>query len=315
VSAAKVERLLNLSAALLAAERPLTAAEIRRRVPGYPEELASFRRAFERDKDDLRQMGIPLRLLPVESEGVWTEGYRIPPEEYALRDPGLEADELAALHFAAHAVRLEGVSSAEALQTLAGERFGDLDDAAGPVGDEPLARVPVDERLMRLFAALVDRHPVCFTYNDVERVVEPHRLDYQRGRWYLSGHDRQRGEARSFRVERIAGDVDVLVADTFVPPAQPHPGVVLRSWQLGTAEPLWADVAIDADQALSARRHLGEDAVVGTDATGRTLFRVEVRNVEAFRGLVLTFLDHAEVLGPPELRADLIAWLNAMVGA
>ena len=57
MSAAKVERLLNLSAALLAAERPLTAAEIRRRVPGYPEERASFRRTFERDKDDLRELG------------------------------------------------------------------------------------------------------------------------------------------------------------------------------------------------------------------------------------------------------------------
>lgn len=315
MSAAKVERLLNLSAALLAAERPLTASEIRRRVPGYPEDLGSFRRTFERDKDDLRQMGIPLKLMEMEFEGRWTEGYRIPPEDYALRDPGLEADELAALHFAAHAVRLEGVSSAEALQTLAGERFGAIEEEARVIeaaGDEPLARVPVDERLMRLFGALVDRHPVTFGYNGTNRTIEPHRLDYQRGRWYLSGHDRQRGEARSFRVERIEGDVAVLVAETFVAPAQPHPGVVLRSWQLGSVEPVWAEVAVDADQALSARRHLGEESVVGTDDEGRTLFRVEVRNVEAFRGLVLTFLDHAEVLGPPALRDDVVRWLEAL---
>ena len=56
MSAAKVERLLNLSAALLAAERPLSAQDIARRVPGYPEDQASFRRAFERDKDDLRHL-------------------------------------------------------------------------------------------------------------------------------------------------------------------------------------------------------------------------------------------------------------------
>lgn len=318
MSAAKVERLLNLSAALLAAERPLTANEIRRRVPGYPEDAASFRRAFERDKDDLRQMGIPLRLLPVEADGAWTEGYRIPPDEYALRDPGLEADELAALHFAVHAVRLEGVSSAEALQTLAGERFAQLDaldateEAAG-ADDQPLARVPVDARLMQLFSALVDRHPVTFSYNDTVRTIEPHRLDYQRGRWYLSGHDRQREQARSFRVERIQGSLQVATAESFVPPTQPHPGVVLRSWQLGQEPALWAEVAVDADQAMSARRHLGDDAVVGTDAAGRVLFKVEVRNREAFRGLVLTFLDHAEVLGPPELRQDTIAWLEALV--
>jgi len=309
LSATKVERLLNLSAALLAAERPLTAGEIRRRVPGYPDERGSFRRTFERDKDDLRQMGVPLRLLRVEYEGVWTEGYRILPDEYALRDPGLEPDELAALHFAVHAVRLEGVSSAEALAVLAGERFGDL-DAAG--GDAALARVPVDERLMRLFAALVDRHPVTFTYNELVRSVEPHRLDYQRGRWYLSGHDRSRGEARSFRVERIAGEVTVVVAETFVAPEQPHPGVVLRSWQVGPGEPVWCDVAVDADQAVSARRHLGDEAVTGTDPAGRTVFRVPVRNVEAFRGLVLTFLEHAEVLGPPDVRAGLVSWLESI---
>jgi predicted DNA-binding transcriptional regulator YafY len=315
LSATKVERLLNLSAALLAAERPLTAGEIRRRVPGYPEERTSFRRTFERDKDDLRQMGIPLRLLRVEHEGVWTEGYRILPDEYALRDPGLEPDELAALHFAVHAVRLEGVSSAEALAVLAGERFGDLDDAVDVVDDGALARVPVDERLMRLFAALVDRHPVTFTYNDLVRSVEPHRLDYQRGRWYLSGHDRSRGEARSFRVERIVGEVAVVVAETFVAPEQPHPGVVLRSWQVGPDEPVWCDVAVDADQAVSARRHLGDEAVTGTDPAGRTLFRVPVRNVEAFRGLVLTFLEHAEVLGPPDVRAGLVSWLESVVAA
>lgn len=316
MSAAKVERLLNLSAALLAAERPLTAAEIRRRVPGYPEDLASFRRAFERDKDDLRQMGIPLRLLPVEAEGAWTEGYRIPPDEYALRDPGLEPDELAALHFAVHAVRLEGVSSVDALQTLAGERFDAVAAAsaeAGPGVDRPLARVPVDRRLMSLFGALVDRHPVRFTYNDTARTVEPHRLDYQRGRWYLSGHDHTRGEARSFRVERIAGEVEVDAAKTYTPPAQAHPGVTLRSWQLGTGAPLWADVAVDAEQAAAARHHLGDASAAGHDAEGRALFRVEVRNRDAFRGFVLTFLDHAEVLGPPELRDDVVAWLEALV--
>ena len=320
MSAAKVERLLNLSAALLAAERPLTAAEIRQRVPGYPEELASFRRSFERDKDDLRQMGIPLRLEQVLHDGAHTDGYRIPPEEYALRDPGLEADELAALHFAVHAVRLEGVSSADALQTLAGERFAAMDQlrsagptaGAGPADDAPLARVPVDQRLMAIFGALVDHHPVAFRYNDTDRVVEPHRLDYQRGRWYLSGHDRQRGEARSFRVERMGGELSVLRGETFVPPAQPHPGVVLRSWQLGTGEPVWAEVAVDADQAVSARRHLGDDAVIGTDGDGRVRFRVPVRNLEAFRGFVLTFLDHAEVIAPPEVRADVVAWLRQL---
>ena len=58
----KLERLLNLTAALLETGRPLTAEEIHRRVPDYPDAQPSFHRAFERDKDDLREMGVPIEL-------------------------------------------------------------------------------------------------------------------------------------------------------------------------------------------------------------------------------------------------------------
>ena len=95
----KLERLMNLTAALLATERPLSREELHTRVPGYPEETSSYRRAFERDKNELRQMAVPLSVEPVPGTDPPVEGYRIPPDEYYLRDPGLEADELAALGF------------------------------------------------------------------------------------------------------------------------------------------------------------------------------------------------------------------------
>ncbi|HUQ39358.1 MAG TPA: hypothetical protein VM030_04330, partial [Acidimicrobiales bacterium] len=98
----RLERLVNLAAALLDAKRPLTREDLRERVPGYNEDDAAFRRAFERDKDALRGMGMPLALEPFDrdhpEEG---SGYRIRPEEYSLPDPGLTPDELAALHLAA----------------------------------------------------------------------------------------------------------------------------------------------------------------------------------------------------------------------
>ena len=62
---AKLERLLNLTAALLETERPLTADDIHKRIEGYPPAHASFHRAFERDKDDLREMGIPISLIAI----------------------------------------------------------------------------------------------------------------------------------------------------------------------------------------------------------------------------------------------------------
>jgi proteasome accessory factor B len=311
VSAAKVERLLNLSAALLAAERPLTAEEIRRRVPGYPDELASFRRAFERDKDDLREMGVPLRIRKVESDGRRQDGYVIPREEYYLRDPGLDADELAALHLAANAIKLEGVSGIEALWKLGGtDTAAAGEPAPDDLPDGPVARLPVDDRLVELFAGLVDRHPVRFTYHGAERVVEPHRLDFQRGRWYLSGHDRSRGEARSFRIDRVERGVELLAQETFAAPANPHPGVTLQPWQLGGDEPVVARLRVDVDQAPWATRHLGPETVAVAGPDGSVTFDVVVHNRSAFRSFVLTFLEHAEILEPAELREDLLAWLE-----
>src|SRR5687768_71001 len=101
VSAAKLERLLNLTAALLETPRPLSAQEIRERLGSYPDGRDAFHRAFERDKDDLREMGVPLEVATVPGTDPPVDGYRIPKDRYYLRDPGLDADELAALHLAA----------------------------------------------------------------------------------------------------------------------------------------------------------------------------------------------------------------------
>src|SRR3954452_13223276 len=120
-SSEKLERLLNLTAALLETARPLSAAEIAKRVYGYPEEKSAFRRTFERDKDDLREMGIPLVLTEIEGTDPPETGYRIPKDQYYLRDPGLEPDELAALQLAASTVRLDGIEGVGGLWKLGGQ--------------------------------------------------------------------------------------------------------------------------------------------------------------------------------------------------
>src|SRR5947209_18989208 len=116
----RLERLINRVAALLEAERPLTADELHQRLPGYADSTAAFRRAFERDKEVLREMGIPLARELVDPTQPNSDGYRIPKDEYYLQDPGLAPDELAALHLAASAVHVEGARGMEALCKLGG---------------------------------------------------------------------------------------------------------------------------------------------------------------------------------------------------
>src|SRR5947207_2955574 len=161
-SSEKLERLLNLTAALLETPKPLTAAEVAARVYGYPEDKTAFRRAFERDKEDLREMGVPLVISEIPGTDPPESGYRIPKDQYYLRDPGLEPDELAALHLAASTVRLDGIEGAGGLWKLGGRP-----STPAPADRGPEARpIPVDRRPVGLFDTVAQRKPGRLSYDD-----------------------------------------------------------------------------------------------------------------------------------------------------
>ena len=313
MSTNKLERLLKLIAVLLDTSMPLTAEDLRGSVEGYPENDASFHRAFERDKDEIREMGIPLRVERVPATDPPLDGYRIPPEEYYLADPGLTPDELAALHLAAMAVRLDpgdgpqaAAADQEALWKLGGqdEIFADEIDQ--------VASVPVDPRLSRIFSAITNGQPISFLYRDEEREIEPGRLDFQRGRWYLTGFDRGREGERNFRLDRIDGDVRLVGDPGTARRRTSAPGTRVESWEMGDEEPIEITVRIDAQRAAWARRRLTNVVVERELDDGAIDVTMAVRNEEAFRSFVLDFLEHAEVLGPPDVRDRTIAWLESV---
>lgn len=313
----RLERLINLVAALLTAERPLTRAELRERVPAYPPDDRSFRRAFERDKDALRRMGIPISVEPLDpSAPEQTEGYRVPREKYELPDPGLDGDELAALHLAVSAVRLEGAQATGAIWKLGGAA-GD-GDVSVPGLAEAAARPDValggGEHLPFLFACVGERRPVRFLYRGEERTVDPWRLAFRSGRWYVTGWDHGRGDERQFRLDRLAEPGPAGEPGAFERPSAASGGPP-RPWEMGDEEPVSALLLVDADQAEWALGHLGPEAVAERRADGAVVFRLRVTNRAAFRSLVVGFLDRAEVLGPAELRDDVVAWLEAVAGA
>jgi proteasome accessory factor B len=307
-SSEKLERLLNLTAALLETARPLSAAEIAKRVYGYPDEKSAFRRTFERDKDDLREMGIPLVLTEITGTDPPETGYRIPKDQYYLRDPGLEPDELAALHLAASTVRLDGIEGAGGLWKLGGQPA----DAAATDSGPEVTPIPVDKRLVVLWDAANERKAVTFTYRDAERTVDPYRLDFQRDHWYVSGYDHLREDERNFRVDRIEGDVVAGERHAFQRPSTGVPGARVEPWQLGEGEPRIARVLVDGQQAAIAIGEAGTNALIEEREDGSVVFEMSVTNIDGFRSFVLGFLEHAEVLSPAELRADVVEWLRAL---
>src|SRR4029079_12407913 len=98
VSRKRTERLVNLVICLLATRRFLTAAQIAATVPGYehdehdPKEHEAFQRKFERDKAELRDLGVPLE-TGTSSAFDSEPGYRIMRRDYALPDILLKPDE------------------------------------------------------------------------------------------------------------------------------------------------------------------------------------------------------------------------------
>ncbi len=309
---AKLERLLNLTAALLATERPLTAEQLQLRVPGYPDEQQSFRRAFERDKDALRAMGLPLQPEIVPGSKPAVEGYRIHQDQAFLPDPGLEPDELAALHLAASVVRLEGVDGLEAFWKLGGAATDQGADGPAPA----VTPLPADANLVALFAGVAERRQAMFGYRGEDRRVHPYRLEFQRGRWYLLAYDTAREDERAFRLDRIEGAVQLDESPgAFERPPSAVPGLRLSPWQLGEEEPVSARVLVDAAQAPSAVLQVGEEALAERREDGSVVLELPVTSVDGFRSFVMGLLDHAEVLGPPELRADVVEWLEALQAA
>lgn len=303
----KLERQLGLLATLLHTEHPLRAVEIQRQVEGYPEEQGAFRRSFERDKDDLRRLGIPLAIQKTETVDGPVDGYYVSQSDYYLHDLGLEADEVIALAVALRLIRLEGVVIDDAMWKLGGTA-----PPADMQGAE-LAAISMGPAVTQLHEAISSKSAVSFTYRDAERTVEPWRLAFKRGQWYLNGYDRGRGDSRSFRLDRIDGALSFAEPGTAVQPRM-APSNDRQPWQFSTDDDqvYQARVAVDASHARWVRHHLAEAEVVAEHDDGAIEIQLEVTNVGAFRSLMLSMLDNAEVLEPAELRRDMVSWLEKL---
>lgn len=212
VSSARAERLVNLVLCLLSTRQFLPAERIRSIVPGYadaPTDEAFFR-MFERDKNELRELGVPLEsgrgLLDT------ADGYRIARQDYELGEIDLEPDEAAAVALATRlwdSPELAGPARGALVKLRAAGV--EVDEDAGRV--QPLVRGG-EPAFAPLLSAVQAGRAVTFDHRRggpagevVRRTVEPWGVVSSRGRWYLVGHDRDRDAPRSFRVSRILDPV------------------------------------------------------------------------------------------------------------
>ena len=153
-----------------------------------------------------------------------------------------------------------------------------------------------------------------FRSRESQRRLEPYGVVLRWGHWYVVGHDLERDAPRAFRVDRISGEPEVGPPDAFAPPEHLDPASLVRADPLafGDDEPIVARVLVDAARAGWVVDQLGEPAVVARHDDGAVEVELSVVNRPAFRDWVLDLLDHAEVVAPSELRAEMIEWLQRL---
>jgi proteasome accessory factor B len=316
VSRSRTERLVNLVICLLSTRRFLTAAQIAATVPGYehdPDDARdheAFQRKFERDKAELRDLGVPLETgsaSAFDSE----PGYRIARREYALPDIPLEPDEAAAVGFAARLWQHAGLAAA-ASSGLAKLRAAGIDvDPHATLGVEPV--VTVDPAFAPLTAAARERRTVSFDYRVPEgdapatRRLQPWGVVCWRGRWYVVGHDLDRNATRCFRLSRVVGGVRAEgPAGAYQPPA----GVDLISHVARWSGPLErtgrATVLARPGRAAGLRRW-ADDITPGAEGDRMTL---RYADAEGLAASLVGYGADVRVVDPPEVREAVIQRLK-----
>jgi proteasome accessory factor B len=316
--AAKTERLLNLVICLLYTRRPLSKAKIRDAVPQYGTTASdeAFDRMFERDKDELRDLGIPLVTESADELFEDEPGYRIDRREYALPEISFAADELAVLGLASRAWAQASLAgpAAQALRKL--QAAGVERDDSSLIGIEPRVRTaePAFEAVKN---AVLKRTPVAFTYRTAgtgavgTRHVQPWGIASWHGRWYLTGFDTDRNASRVFRLGRIEGEVAAVGKPaSYEVPVDHQPKAMISTMALERdPQPAALRARVGAGHSLRRRAR----TVSEVDHTW-SLIVVDFTDTEAFAEEIASFGPDVVVENPTELAESVIRRLTGALG-
>jgi len=306
----KSERLVNLVIALLATRRSLTKAEIFRTIEGYEGSDESMERMFERDKDELRSLGIEIEVSGIDPLFEDEQGYRIKPENFVLDSKGYSASEIAYMSLGAQLWKDAslGEPSQRALRKLSG--FASSLD----VGDLP-AVAPITlsapNFLKEIISAVSEKRMIEFSYLDPELKANRRRVNVysyfaRQSYWYFSGLDLDKNDLRTFRCDRVVGDIETSKkAQSYEVPQN------------------WSSQSILEDRTSSNQATLRIRVGRGTQLRSiaqsvkpdgeHDLINIEYSSEPELISLILWHLDDVEVISPETLRSRIRASLQSLV--
>lgn len=326
------ERRLNLVIALLGTRRGYSKHYIRENINGYArisptaaEEVttsASFERMFERDKETLRELGIPIGTTFSQDADIEEQAiYRISPSDYSVPEVRLDEPAMTVLAVAANlwAEASFGEAAQSALRKIASRTgVGWYDDDAtvqSRIRTHELAFEP-------LWTALRQSNPVRFSYRSagteaaVLRSVHPWGLGSKYGEWYLIGFDTDKAAQRNFRLSRIGSEVTIVEKTHFERPENFSITSVLNG--LGKQQPFTATVRVPRGSAHSLRSREGtlvSPSSDGGEASGMETLSISYREAELMADDLAALGSNAIVLDPINLRAAVLRRLESAAAA
>lgn len=294
---------MNLLIALLSARVPLSRDRIRQFNVGY-HGLSddAFEQAFERDKKEIRELGVRIHTVEVDTGQTVETGYRIQRGEFELPPLDLTSEEKAVLGAAAH-VWQESVAADETSAALVGLRAAGIEtDASRLMTLRPQLRT--DDGYTTAFEALAARRELRFRYRDQPRRVQPWQLHMRRGRWYLLGYDLDRAEPRRFKLQRITSDLQAYgKAGAYeVPEELPDPDF--------GGEDVDALVALHDDAATELRRDAQAAEHVVALPPGFKVYRIPTPSLELLAAEICSLSTAAIALEPDELVSQVLSQLR-----
>jgi proteasome accessory factor B len=307
-----LERLLNLVGLLLETPTPLTFDQIRETLDAYrADNVDSAKRMFERDKDQLREFGIPLQLVDTDVWGT-EQGYIIPKDQYYLPEIAFTPEELAALLVAAQSGGENTSAEQAARKLLYGAGGGVLAGlAGGPLASGSDAR---SDLVIDCADAAQRRRRVRFGYRTShgrgsDRTVDAFAMVYRGGHWYLVGLDADRADVRAFRLSRFTSDLEDRGTGS-QPPDGFRAADHVRAGPWAAAAEDHAEVAFSPEVAWWAVGSFAGARQTGLDAEGWVVVDVPMAEPGLLASLVLQFGPDALVHSPDVLRDEVVRRLE-----
>ncbi len=306
---------MNLVIALLVTRHFVTKARLRETVEEYREasSLEAFEKMFERDKEELRELGIKIDVHTLDKGFDDEVGYRISREDFEMPPLEVTAAEAAILGLAARVWDSARMASATTSAITKLQAAGiDIDSTAL---DILTPRLPTGERAFEpLLDAIKERQPVRFDYHrpggpSTTRVLQPWGMLFHGSRWYVLGHDADRGQPRLFRLSRITSDISTAgKPDSYQVPDDVDLKMEARRLRPDEATRS-ATVRVRPGGAFGLRRRATAQEP-GPD--GWDVLRVPLGSVDILAEELRSYADSVVVDEPPDLREAVLSGLRAL---